>query len=356
MVDNLFGTTPNRLGSLNSAFVSQIVDSNFQCVLFELHQDKYGNFKFLFISKFSGSLLGFTCDQILESPDNFFENLEKEEKKELVKNLQISSINQKNINWEGKYRNPLWRRSKWLNLRASFIFQDNLGSVWSGFMTNISHSKRFQNYLSSVKRLNKKNDLELKKIADKKDLKNLIFLKRVCNILSATSNTLIEGAAGQDYLPMVVNSLSSANSLIENVLLNLTPSILSEGLPFAISVLSSEMEFKNGYSFNLHCFQNDLDVDLITSKVLYDIARIFFDLISDDPATTAVEISLYGTGNDVYLEIVQSVSEIKSNLNTPKYASYIRFSKETIDLIDGSLHLAIQGERGAFIRICAPVR
>lgn len=356
MVDNFFEATPHRLYLSNSSFIGEITESNFQCVLFELHQDKNGNFKFLFVSKFSGSLLGFTFDEILESSDNFFENLDKEEKKELVKNLQLSSINRKNINWEGRYRNPAWRRPKWLNLRASFRFEDDLGSIWSGFMTNISHSKRFQNYLSSVKRISKKNDLETKKILDKKDLKNLFFLTRAHNILSAISYTLIEKDASQDYLSMVFNSISSANSLIENALRNLTPVILSEGLPFAVSVLASEMEFKNGYSFNLHCFQNDLDVDLITSKVLYDIARIFFDLISDDPATTAVEISLYGTGNDIYLEIVQSVSKIKSNLNTPKYASYIRFSKETINLIDGSLHLAIQGERGAFIRICAPVR
>ena len=356
MVDNFFETIPHRLCLSNSSFFGEMPESNFQCVLFELHQDIKGNFKFLFVSKFSGSLLGFTCDDILESPDIFFENLEKVEKKELVKNLQLSSINRKNINWEGRYRNPAWRRSKWLNLRASFKFQDDRGSIWAGFMTNISHSKRFQNYLSSVKRLNKKNDFDIKKIVDKNDLKNLIFLTRARTILSATSNTLIEKAASQDYLSTVFNSISSANSLIEKALHNLTPIILSEGLPFAVSVLASEMEFRNSYSFNLHCFQNDLDVDLITSKVFYDIARIFFELISDDPATIAVEISLYGTGNGIYLEIIQSVSETRSNLNTPKHASYINFSKDIINLIDGSLHLAIQGERGAFIRLYAPIR
>ncbi|MDO8753352.1 MAG: PAS domain-containing protein, partial [Anaerolineales bacterium] len=129
------GNTPLRTNTLHSFF------ANLPGMACQIRLDADNLLRLPYISEGCFALLGVAPLEIELHPELLLNMLHPEDRDMFHKSMQESITQSTFWNWEGRIVLPPDGEIKWVNLRATRRETDSHGTIWEGFMVNITKNK-----------------------------------------------------------------------------------------------------------------------------------------------------------------------------------------------------------------------
>ncbi|MDO9011567.1 MAG: histidine kinase [Gallionella sp.] len=104
--------------------------------------DRHGVLHFPYVSEGSLDLLGITPLELERQPQLWLNRLHPDDAAAFNQRMRQSAANATAWNWEGRIVLPSNQEIKWVNLRAKHHETNSQGTLWKGFMVNITHNKQ----------------------------------------------------------------------------------------------------------------------------------------------------------------------------------------------------------------------
>ncbi|MDP2752511.1 MAG: PAS domain S-box protein, partial [Rhodocyclaceae bacterium] len=253
---------------------------NLPDMVFHLHRNAEGHYRFLYLSTGCHRLFGIKQIEILASAKKFFDAIEPDDRHDLESHLAESAATQSPLDWKGRMRGR--NRGKWIYLRST-PQQNNRGDItWQGIATDITRTQEIEEELrSSREQLSELSshtetvrEEERERIA--RDIHDeqgsiLVRLKIEASLLiaklPATLPLLREKALSIEKL------LDQAMTTTSRIARELRPGILKEfGLAAAIESLAEDFSQHCHIVCRVQC-DNNLDPDADTSLALFRIVQ-----------------------------------------------------------------------------------
>ena len=329
-------------------------------VIFQIHSVD-DNFHLRKISQSCKNLLDLEKNQIIANDSIFFDRLSEFDRNELFFLLKKSKENKKVVNWEGQYFSKKWNDYKWINLRAALSFSEGYRFLWTGIMTNISHSKRLQNSLSEEKigrhiaqKYSSENEKNLRgstSLILRKVSREIIFAQE---LMQHAKNELINFEDKLKIFNLIDKILNGSVNSINDQFKKNTPKIINSGLIESLYWLCSQYEFKTGLPFEFHCKQSYVnisdDVVLLTYKIVDKCINVFVN----DFNASSFDLFLFEKDFQILIDIAINHQSMPENTDLRIFTNGLTDIENLIEKINGSFNLAIIKAKGSLISLKIP--
>lgn len=332
-------------------------------LVFEFRIDPEGQISFDYLSEGCKALLGLEIDVLKETPNKFFDIMNKEDFSIFEERLKISAADLSLLNWEGRFWIEEWNDTKWVNLRCS-PRKYNSGVVeWSGIMTNITQSKREKAELERSRErlaelsahLNKVKEEERSRIAREihDDLGgNLTFVKMGLDALIKQLPVSEEGSIEKTQeLKKVIDQTFEAVHRISG---DLRPTILELGIVAALDWQAKEFEKQ----MEIPCtfVTNELEADSTKEQAiaLFRICQEAMSNIAKYANASRVDVALLFSRENIQMYVTDDGIGIDSSDVMKPNAFGLRGMEERVAALQGKFSIERAPEKGTNITVILP--
>lgn len=341
----------------------KILVRNTPGLVFEFQIDTQGQILFHYLSDGCKALLGIEPEVLKETPNAFFDIMNKDDFDLFEEKLKVSSSEMAMLNWEGRFWIEEWNDIKWVNLRCS-PRRFNSGIVqWSGIMTNITQSKQEKLELEQSRErlaelsahLNTVKEQERSRISREihDDLGgNLTAIKiglgSLLNNLPASEKALVEKTKG---IKDIVDKTFDAAHRISG---DLRPNILELGIVAALDWQAKEFEKQ----MDIPCYfvTNNQDGQGTSEQAttLFRVCQEAMSNIAKYAEATRVDIALLFGKNEIKLYITDDGIGITVGDTMKPNAFGLRGMQERVDALQGTLLIEKATDNGTNIIVTLP--
>jgi len=285
--------------------------SNLPGMLFHLHRDAEGEFRFLFVSEGCQKLFGFKQQHLLASASKLFDAFDADTRKSLEHALLESAAKGTLLNWEGHTRGRT--RQKWINLRSTpYRFESGVVE-WRGMATNVTESKESEAELRKSRQQLAELSAHLEAVKEEererisRDIHDelgsiLVFLKIEAAHLA--SKLPDDGGHLREKAHSIEHLLDQAMSTASRVARELRPGILKEfGLPAAIECQAEDFSQRFGIPCRVQCDEEAIEPEPETSLALFRIAQEALTNVAKHAHASLVVMRLRRERGNILLEI-----------------------------------------------------
>ncbi len=333
--------------------------TNVPGVVFQLHADGKGGYRFPYISEGSIPLLELTPTE-LQDDANLFWDLVISGGPELHNQIAASSRTLRALSWEGRIRVASGDIVKWIEIRMHARPLANDRVQWDGIMENISQRKQAENELLQSRQqlsalsahLQKAKEIERTRIAREvhDDIGgNLTALKIdllwLSNRLDSKREDLKDKARSLEAL------VDRTMEITSRIARDLRPPLLELGLVAAIEWEAAEFQKRMEIPCVVSCKNEDLPVDPDLGNAAFSIFREILTNISKHAAATMVEVELSTDDTMLAMKIIDNGRGMAHSDLLKKGSFGLRGMLERARNLGGEIRF--EGESGAGTTITA---
>ncbi len=331
-------------------------------LVFEFQMNANG-ISFDYLSDGCRALLGVDAESLKQSPQHFFDFMDKDDRMRLEANIKASANRLTMLNWEGRFWIDEWQDTKWVNVRASPRKLANNAIQWSGIMTNITQSKSEKIELEQSRQrlaelsahLNSVKEQERTRIAREihDDLGgNLTVIKiglaSLLKHLPQDQQSLIEKT---QTLKSIVDATFEAVHRISG---DLRPNILELGIVAALEWQTKEFEKQ----FDIPCtFVTDNHDEKGTTEQAITLFRVCQEAMSNIAKyaqATSVEVALFFSPQQIKLLIADNGVGIHPRDVIKPDAFGLRGMEERVTALRGKFSIDGSSGKGTTVTVILP--
>lgn len=341
----------------------KVLVKNTPGLVFEFRIDPEGQISFDYLSDGCKALLGLEIEELKETPNKFFDIMNKEDFAVFEERLKVSAANLSMLNWEGRFWIEEWNDTKWVNLRSSPRKYASGVVEWSGIMTNITQSKNEKSELEQSRErlaelsahLNTVKEEERSRIAREihDDLGgNLTVIKMglatVLKGLPKDQQSLIEKT--KDLKKVVDQTFDTAHRISGD----LRPNILELGIVAALDWQAKEFEKQMDTTCSF--VTNELEAESTAEQAitLFRICQEAMSNIAKYAKATRVDIALLFSDKDIKMYITDDGIGINPGDIMKPNAFGLRGMEERVAALQGTFSIEKAPEKGTNITVILP--
>lgn len=344
----------------------QAIVSNTPSLVCQFRLDPEGLIQFDYLSGHSVELLGFTDEQLKQTPALFYKMINPKDRSLLRMRLKLSSEELSQINWDGRVWIDSWQDTKWINMRATPRKLNNGDVQWDGFITNITQSMDEKFEIEESKRrlseltahMNNIREDERKKIACEihDDLGgNLTAIK------IGLASIMQQASAGQainlDKLKHLDEIVDGTYASVHRISRDLRPNIIELGIVAALEWQSNE--FEKQYNIPCHFKMNEPEIEVTNEQALalFRICQEAMSNIAKYAMATQVEVLINQLKQDVEMYVIDNGVGIKPIDKLKDHSFGLRGMQERTAALNGSFKVSRlrAGKRGTQVYVKLPI-
>jgi len=311
------------------------------------------------------ALLGITPQEIELQPHLLLDMLHPEDRNAFYKSMQESVVRSSPWNWEGRIVLPPDSETKWVNLRATHRESGSLGTVWEGFMINITQNKlaeqeiktsrqRLRELSSHVEKIKEEERMHIaREIHDEIGVLLTVLKMDIAWLmqrLPRDNHALLEKAKGMSDL------LDTAGFAANNLVHRLRPGFLDcFGLVAAIEIEAKEFTKRTGVSCKI--VKSDEEIELPSEQTI-TLFRVFQEALNNilkHAEAKHVQIDILRVENHVELIVSDDGQGFDETARNKARSFGLRGIQERIKHLGGDVRISSKLGKGTQITVCLPL-
>lgn len=364
----LFAIKNTEKSIINQAFDEndtrfKVLVKNTPGLVFEFQIDEQGQILFHYLSNGCQALLGIDPEILKETPNAFFDIMNKDDFEVFEERLKVSAAELTMLNWEGRFWIEEWNDTKWVNLRCTPKKFTSGMVQWSGIMTNISQSKHEKVELEQSRErlaqlsahLNTVKEEERSRISREihDDLGgNLTVIKMglasLLKNLPADQAGLVEKA---EHLKTIVDKTFEAAHRISG---DLRPNILELGIVAALDWQAKEFEKQMEIPCYFVTNNQEKKGSPEQATTLFRICQEAMSNIAKYAKATRVDVALLFGKEDVKMYITDDGIGINPGDVMKPNAFGLRGMEERVVALQGRFSIEKAADKGTNITVTLP--
>jgi len=276
----------------------------------QIHLDHNGELNIPYASEGCMDLLGITSSMLEQYPQLLAIRLHPEDTESFYQGMQQSALHSTPWNWEGRIIFPDSQEIKWLNLRAKHPVTDSQGTVWNGFMFNITQNKQAANEIKRSRERLRELSSHIENIKEEERMRIareihdeigvlLTALKMDLSWLKPRLQS--DNAAIQEKIQDMANLLDTAGKSANNLVHSLRPGFLDcFGIIAAIEIEAKEFTKRTGIPCKITKSTDMIDASEEQSITLF---RVFQETLNN--------IMKHAEARQVQVEMLDGITGIE---------------------------------------------
>jgi len=320
---------------------------------------------FPYVSEGCFALLGIVPLEIELHPELLLDMLHPEDCDTFYKSMQKSIAQPIPWNWEGRIVLPPNDEIKWVNLRATCRGTNSHGTVWEGFMVNITQNKLAeQEIITSRQRLRElsshvENIKEEERGRIARDIHDEIgvLLTTLKMDMAWLAQRLPQGVnALHEKVQAMTDLLDTAGYSANNLVHSLRPAFLDcFGIVAAIEIEAKEFTKRTGIPCKITKSDDEIELPGEQATTLFRVFQETLNNIMKHAAAKQVHIEIRKTDSCVNLTVSDDGKGFDKAVRSKPHSFGLRGIYERIKHLGGDVRIASEPGKGTQIAVCVPL-
>ena len=318
-----------------------------------------------YVSEGCFALLGVAPLEIELHPELLLDMLHPEDRDTFYKSMQESIVQSTPWNWEGRIVLPPDGEIKWVNLRATRREAGSYGTVWEGFMVNITQNKFAEQEIRTSRQRLRELSSHVENIKEEergriaRDIHDEIgvLLTALKMDMAWLAQRLPQGGSAlHEKAQAMSDLLDTASSSANNLVHSLRPAFLDcFGIVAAIEIEAREFTKRT----NIPCkiIKPDNDIEL-PGEQLIALFRVFQEALNNimkHAAARQVKIEILKTKKCVDLVVSDDGKGFDETSRNKPHSFGLRGIQERIKHLGGDVKITSEPGKGTQLTVCVPL-
>ena len=335
----------------------------------QIRLDKQGALHFSYVSEGCFDLFGISAHALQQQPQLLIDCLHPEDANAFMHSMHQSAVQASPWNWEGRIVLPAGGEIKWVNLRAVHQLSNDNGTVWKGFLVNITRNKQAEiELVHSRQRLHElSSHIESIKEEERTRIAREIHdeigvlltalkmdLAWVAQRLPGDNNALQEKTRG------MANLLDTAGKAANNLVHSLRPGSLDcFGIVAAIEIEAEEFTKRTAIPCTITKSSDNIDVSDEQSITLFRVFQETLNNIMKHAAAKHVQVQivrreLSAENRYIELSVTDDGQGFDKDAQTKPRSFGLRGIQERISRLGGKVCIESSPGKGTKITVRLP--
>ncbi len=339
--------------------------ANLPGMAFRIRRDNDNTLHLSYVSEGCFALLGRSPLELELHPEILLSALHPEDKDAFYSGMQASVAESAAWNWEGRIVLPPDGEIKWVNLRASLCETGSDGTVWEGFMVNITNNKlNEQMIVTSRCRLRELSS----HIEDIKEQERMRIAREIHDeigvLLTALKIDLVwliqhlpkDDGKLHEKAKTMSNLLDTASSSASNLVHSLRPGFLDYfGIVAAIEIETREFTKRTGIPATIIKSDKNIKLSSEHSLTLFRVFQEMLNNIMKHSMAEQVHIEIYKTGKFVRLAVSDNGKGFDEASRNKPCSFGLRGIQERIGHLGGTVKITSVPGKGTLVAVSLPL-
>ena len=332
----------------------------------QIQLDEHGDLNFPYASEGCMDLLGITSTMLEQYPQLLQIRLHPDDTESFYKSMRQSAARSTPWNWEGRIVLPDNKEIKWLNLRAKTPVTDTLGTVWNGFMINITQNKQAAIEIKQSRQRLRELSSHIESIKEEERMRIAreihdeigVLLTALKMDLSWLSQRLpSDNPAIQEKTQDMANLLDTAGKSANNLVHSLRPGFLDcFGIVAAIEIEAKEFTKRTGIPCKISKSNDNLEIPDEQSITLFRVFQETLNNIMKHAKAQQVQVQILQHKKCLELIVADDGKGFDESDRTKPRSFGLRGIQERIYHLGGKVKIASKRGEGTRISVCLPVK
>lgn len=350
---------------LPTADTLHLIFANLPGMACQIRLDADNTLRLPYVSEGCFALLGVVPLELELHPELLLDMLHPEDRDTFYKSMQGSIAQPTPWNWEGRIVLPPDGEIKWVNLRATRREADSHGTVWEGFMVNITHNKLAEQEIKTSRRRLRElsshveniKEEERKRIAHDIHDEIGVLLTALKMDMAWLAQRLPQGSSAlHEKVQAMTDLLDTASSSANNLVHSLRPAFLDcFGIAAAIEIEAREFTKRTGIPCRITKSDNDIELPGEQSIALFRVFQETLSNIMKHAAAKQVQIEILKTEKCVDLVVSDDGKGFDETARNKPHSFGLRGIQERIKHLGGDVRIASEPGEGTQLTICVPL-
>lgn len=334
--------------------------------------DKQDALHFPYISEGCIDLLGVTQSELEQDPHLLLGCLHPDDRESFYRLMRQSIKKATHWNWEGRIVLHSNQEIKWVNLRAKFRKTDSLGTLWKGFMVNITQNKQAEIELKQSRQRLRELSSHIEKIKEEErtriareihDEIGVLLTALKLDLAWLTQRLPAKDSALHEKSLGMVNLLDTAGRAANDLVHSLRPGSLDcFGIVATIEIEANEFSKRTGIPCRITKSSDNIDVPDEQSITLFRVFQETLNNIMKHAAARQVQVQILkqpsqtdAAGPCVELVVTDDGCGFDETARNKPRSFGLRGMQERIDQLGGKVTISSQPGKGTTIAVRLPL-
>lgn len=318
-----------------------------------------------YVSEGCFALLGVAPLEIELHPELLLDMLHPEDRDIFYKSMQESIAQSTPWNWEGRIVLPPDGEIKWVNLRATHREADSHGTVWEGFMVNITQNKLAEQEIKTSRQRLRELSAHVENIKEQErgriardihDEIGVLLTALKMDLAWLAQRLPQDGNALHGKVQAMSDLLDTASSSANDLAHHLHPAFLDcFGIVAAIEIEAKEFTKRTGIPCKIIKPDNNIE---LPGKQLIALFRVFQEALNNimkHAAARQVKIEILQTEKCVDLVVSDDGKGFDETARNKPHSFGLRGIQERIKHLGGDVRITSELGKGTQLTVCMPL-
>lgn len=331
----------------------------------QMRLDTDGTLRFLYASAGCFALLGISPLEIELHTHLLLDMLHPEDRDTFYNSMQDSVAQSTPWNWEGRIVLPPGGEIKWINLRATHRETSLLGTVWEGFMVNITQNKQAEIEIKQSRQRLRELSSHIESIKEEErtriareihDEIGVLLTALKMDLSWLTQRFPGNNSALHEKAKTMSDLLDTAGTAANNLVHSLRPSFLDHfGIVAAIEIEAKEFNKRTGIPCKIIKSDKSIELPDAQSITLFRVFQETLNNIMKHAAARQVQMRILKEDGCVYLIVSDDGKGFdEASRNKPRSFG-LRGIQERIGHLGGTVKITSVLGKGTQIAVCVPL-
>lgn len=331
----------------------------------QMRLDTAGTLRFPYASEGCFALLGIAPPEIELHSNLLLDMLHPEDRNAFYKSMQESVAQHTPWNWEGRIVLPPGGEIKWVNLRATHRETGAHGTVWEGFMVNITQNKQAEIEIKQSRQRLRELSSHIEAIKEEERTRIAheihdeigVLLTALKMDLSWLAHRLPgNDSALHEKAKTMSEILDTAGSAANNLAHSLRPGFLDYfGIVAAIEIEAKEFAKRTGIPCKITKSDESIDLPSEQSITLFRVFQETLNNIMKHAAARHVQTQILKKEGGVYLAVSDDGKGFDETSRNKPRSFGLRGIQERIGYLGGTVEITSALGSGTQIAVCLPL-
>jgi len=350
---------------LPAADTLHLIFANLPGMACQIRLDADNTLRLPYVSEGCFALLGVVPLELELHPELLLDMLHPEDRDTFYKSMQESIAQPTPWNWEGRIVLPQDGEIKWVNLRATRRETDSHGTVWEGFMVNITQNKLAQQEIKTSRQRLRELSSHVENIKEEErgriareihDEIGVLLTALKMDMAWLAQRLPQGGSALHEKVQAMSDLLDTAGSSANNLVHSLRPAFLDcFGIVAAIEIEAKEFTKRTGIPCKITKSDDDIELPDEQSIALFRVFQEILNNIMKHAAAKQVKIRILKTGEYVYLAVSDDGKGFDKTSRNKPHSFGLRSIQERIKHLGGGVEISSEPGKGTQISISVPL-
>lgn len=342
-----------------------LIFANLPGMACQMRLDADNTLRFPYVSEGCFALLGIVPLEIELHPELLLNMLHPEDRDTFYKSMRESIAQFTPWNWEGRIVLPPDGEIKWVNLRATCREANSHGTIWEGFMVNITQNKLAEQEIKTSRQRLRELSAHVENIKEEergriaRDIHDEIgvLLTALKMDMAWLAQRLPQGGSAlHEKVQVMSDLLDTASSSANNLVHSLRPAFLDcFGIVAAIEIEAKEFTKRTGIPCKITKSDDEIELPGEQSIALFRVFQETLNNIMKHAAAKQVRIEVHKTGNCVYLAVADDGKGFDRASRNKPLSFGLRSIQERIKHLGGDVKIDSKPGKGTQIAVSVPL-